>query len=60
MYIPKKRKAGLVASIWNYQAICQGETLEKLRVNIRDAIQLRASIYEEAHEKKRIEIEISV
>ncbi|MGB6591513.1 MAG: type II toxin-antitoxin system HicB family antitoxin [Candidatus Nitrosopolaris sp.] len=33
-------------------AISQGETLEELKVNITDAIQLMlASIYEEAHEK---------
>lgn len=37
----------------------QGETLEELKVNITDAIQLMlASIYEEAHEKK-MEIEVS-
>jgi predicted RNase H-like HicB family nuclease len=41
-------------------AISQGETLEELRVNIADAIQLMlSSIYEEAHEKK-MEIEVSV
>ena len=35
-------------------AISQGETLEELKVNITDAIQLiLASIYEEAHEKKK-------
>ena len=35
-------------------AISQGETLEELKVNITDAIQLMlASIYEEAHEKKK-------
>jgi predicted RNase H-like HicB family nuclease len=40
-------------------AISQGETLEEL--NIVDAIQLMlASIYEEAHEKKKKEIEVSV
>jgi predicted RNase H-like HicB family nuclease len=40
-------------------AITQGETLEELKVNITDAIQLMlASIYEEAHEKKRMEIEV--
>ncbi|MGB8937030.1 MAG: type II toxin-antitoxin system HicB family antitoxin [Candidatus Nitrosopolaris sp.] len=42
-------------------AISQGETLEELKVNITDAIQLMlASIYEEAHEKKKMEIEVSV
>jgi predicted RNase H-like HicB family nuclease len=42
-------------------AISQGETLEELQANITDAIQLMlASIYEEAHEKKKIEIEVSV
>ncbi|HYA84270.1 MAG TPA: type II toxin-antitoxin system HicB family antitoxin [Candidatus Bathyarchaeia archaeon] len=41
-------------------AISQGETLEELKVNITDAIQLMlASIYEEAHEKKKMEIEVS-
>ena len=42
-------------------AIRQGETLDELKVNITDAIQLMlASIYEEAHEKKKMEIEVSV
>ena len=42
-------------------AISQGETLEELKVNITDAIQLMlASIYEEAHEKKKMVIEVSV
>ena len=42
-------------------AISQGETLEELKVNITDAIQLMlASIYEEAHEKKKMEIDVSV
>ena len=37
-------------------AISQGETLEELKVNITDAIQLMlASIYEEAHEKKTLD-----
>ena len=37
------------------------ETLEELKVNITDSIQLMlASIYEEAHEKKKMEIEVSV
>ena len=41
-------------------AISQGETLEELKANITDAIQLMlASIYEEAHEKKKLEIEVS-
>ncbi len=41
-------------------AISQGETLEELNVNIIDAIQLMlGSIYEEAHEKKKMEIEVS-
>jgi predicted RNase H-like HicB family nuclease len=41
--------------------ISQGETLEELKVNMVDAIQLMlASIYEEAHEKKEMEIEVSV
>ena len=39
----------------------QGEPLRELEVNITDAIQLMlASIYEEAHEKKKMEIEVSV
>jgi predicted RNase H-like HicB family nuclease len=39
-------------------AIIQGETLER---NMTDAVQLiLASIYEEAHEKKKMEIEVSV
>ena len=42
-------------------AISQGETLEELQANITDAIQLMlASIYEEAHERKKMEIEVSV
>ncbi|MGB8935208.1 MAG: type II toxin-antitoxin system HicB family antitoxin [Candidatus Nitrosopolaris sp.] len=42
-------------------AISQGETLEELKVNIVDAVQLIVdSIYEEAHEKKKMEIEVSV
>jgi predicted RNase H-like HicB family nuclease len=42
-------------------AISQGETLEALKVNMADAIQLMlASIYEEAHEKKKMEIDVSV
>jgi predicted RNase H-like HicB family nuclease len=42
-------------------AISQGETLEELKVNISDAVQLMLdSIYEEAHEKKKMEIEVSV
>ena len=42
-------------------AISQGETLGDLKVNMTDAIQLMlASIYEEAHEKKKMEIEVSV
>jgi predicted RNase H-like HicB family nuclease len=42
-------------------AISQGETLGELKVNITDAIQLMlASIYEEAHEKKKMEIDVSV
>jgi predicted RNase H-like HicB family nuclease len=42
-------------------AISQGETLEELERNMTDAVQLiLASIYEEAHEKRRIEIEVSV
>jgi predicted RNase H-like HicB family nuclease len=41
-------------------AISQGETPKELKVNITDAIQLMlASIYEEAHEKKKMEIEVS-
>jgi predicted RNase H-like HicB family nuclease len=41
-------------------AISQGETLGELKVNMTDAIQLMlASIYEEAHEKKKMEIEVS-
>jgi predicted RNase H-like HicB family nuclease len=39
-------------------AISQGETLEELERNMIDAVQLiLASIYEEAHEKKKMEIE---
>jgi len=42
-------------------AISQGETLGDLKVNMTDAIQLMlASIYEEAHEKKKMEIDVSV
>jgi predicted RNase H-like HicB family nuclease len=42
-------------------AISQGETLEELQVNMVDAVQLMlASIYEDAHEKKKMEIEVSV
>jgi predicted RNase H-like HicB family nuclease len=42
-------------------AICQGETLEELKLNMTDAIQLMlASICEEAHDKKKMEIEVSV
>ncbi len=42
-------------------AISQGENLEELKVNMVDAVQLMlASIYEEAHEKKKTEIEVSV
>jgi predicted RNase H-like HicB family nuclease len=42
-------------------AISQGETLEELERNMTDVIQLiLASIYEEAHEKKKMEIEVSV
>jgi hypothetical protein len=42
-------------------AISQGETLGELKVNMTDAIQLMLeSIYEEAHEKKKMEIEVSV
>jgi predicted RNase H-like HicB family nuclease len=42
-------------------AISQGETLEELKVNMVDVIQLILdSIYEEAHEKKKMEIEVSV
>jgi predicted RNase H-like HicB family nuclease len=37
------------------------QSLQELKVNITDAIQLMlASIYEEAHEKKKMEIEVSV
>ncbi|MFY9794111.1 MAG: hypothetical protein WAK17_16770 [Candidatus Nitrosopolaris sp.] len=42
-------------------AISQGETLEELDVNMVDAVQLiLTSIYKEAHEKKKMEIEVSV
>jgi predicted RNase H-like HicB family nuclease len=42
-------------------AISQGETLEELERNMTDAVQLiLGSIYEEAHEKKKMEIEVSV
>ena len=48
-------KVGLVID-----AISQGETLEELKVNITDAIQLiLASVYEESSEKKKMEIEVS-
>jgi len=40
-------------------AISQGETLEELKTNMADAIKLVLdSIYEEAHEKKKFEIEV--
>jgi len=42
-------------------AISQGETLGDLMVNMTDAIQLMlASIYEETHKKKKMEIDVSV
>jgi predicted RNase H-like HicB family nuclease len=42
-------------------AISQGETLGDLKVNMTDVIQLMlASIYEEAREKKKMEIDVSV
>jgi predicted RNase H-like HicB family nuclease len=42
-------------------AISQGETLGELERNMTDAVQLiLASIYEEAHGKKKMEIEVSV
>jgi predicted RNase H-like HicB family nuclease len=42
-------------------AISQGETLEELELNMTDAVQLMlASIYEEAHDKKKMVIEVSV
>jgi predicted RNase H-like HicB family nuclease len=42
-------------------AISQGETLKDLERNMTDAVQLiLASIYEEAHGKKKMEIEVSV
>ena len=42
-------------------AISQAETLEELERDMTDAVQLiLASIYEEAHEKKKMEIEVSV
>jgi predicted RNase H-like HicB family nuclease len=42
-------------------AISQGEILEELERDMTDAIQLiLESIYEEAHEKKKMEIEVSV
>jgi predicted RNase H-like HicB family nuclease len=42
-------------------AISQGETLEELELNMTDAVQLiLASVYEEAHEKKKMVIEVSV
>jgi predicted RNase H-like HicB family nuclease len=42
-------------------AISQGETLEELKFNIPDAIKLMLpSKYDEAHEKKKMEIEVSV
>jgi predicted RNase H-like HicB family nuclease len=42
-------------------AISQGETLEESKFNIVDTKQLMlASIYEEAHEKNKMEIEVSV
>ena len=42
-------------------AISQGETLEELKVNMIDAVELMlASIYEEAHEKKKMIIKVSV
>jgi predicted RNase H-like HicB family nuclease len=42
-------------------AISQGETFEELKVNVVNAIQLILdSIYEEAHERKKMELEVSV
>jgi predicted RNase H-like HicB family nuclease len=42
-------------------AISQGENLEELKANMVDAVQLiLASVNEEAHEKKKMEIEVSV
>ena len=42
-------------------AISEGETLEELEVNMVDAVQLiLASINENAHEKKKMVIEVSV
>jgi predicted RNase H-like HicB family nuclease len=42
-------------------AISQGETLGELKLNMTDAVQLMlAWIYEEAHEKKKMEIDVSV
>jgi predicted RNase H-like HicB family nuclease len=42
-------------------AISQGETLGELKLNLTDGVQLMlASIYEEAHEKKKMEIDVSV
>jgi predicted RNase H-like HicB family nuclease len=41
-------------------AISQGETLQELKVNMIDAVELMlASIYEEAHEKKKMVIKVS-
>jgi predicted RNase H-like HicB family nuclease len=41
-------------------AVSQGETLEELELNMTDAVQLiLASIYEEAHDKKKMVIEVS-
>jgi predicted RNase H-like HicB family nuclease len=42
-------------------AISQGETIDELKANMVDAVQLiLASINEEAHEKKKMVIEVSV
>ena len=42
-------------------AISQGENLEELKANMVDAVQLiLASVNEEAHEKKKMKIEVSV
>jgi len=41
--------------------VSQGETLEELELSMTDAVQLiLASIYEEAHDKKKMVIEVSV
>jgi len=61
LYIQRETEGGFSGRCLELPgAISQGETLRELEVNITDAIQLMlSSIYEEAHEKKKMEIEVS-